>query len=498
MTATHVSSGPVSWTAAEDGRTTLFAPQRWLQVRLGLDLLVLYLAGLAAVLASPGPPPDRLSVILGLVYPLMITGILRTRRSPDTRLNGSLLDSVMYALGAVSLSSMLTIALGSVLDAHANGLVLRLWLFSAVYLPLSRAVLLSARRYAMRTGAYAVRTVVVGAGVVGTQLVERLLNEPGYGLKPVGFIDADPLRGTELDRLLVPVLGGPDELAEAATLARASRVILAFSSEPDRALVSKVRECQELGIDVSLVPRLYESINERASVDHVGGMPLLTLDAVNPRGWQFTVKHVLDRALALLTIVCAAPLLVGCAIAVRVSSPGPILFRQRRVGRDGQVFDLLKFRTMIDAGPAGQLPFIPRYGSAPGGVEGLDRRTRVGRLLRDLSLDELPQLFNVLRGKMSIVGPRPERPEYVESFLRDIARYGDRHRVKSGITGWAQVHGLRGQTSITDRVEWDNYYIRNWSLELDAKIMIMTIAEVLRLRDGRPDSERPSPVPPLS
>jgi lipopolysaccharide/colanic/teichoic acid biosynthesis glycosyltransferase len=154
-----------------------------------------------------------------------------------------------------------------------------------------------------------------------------------------------------------------------------------------------------------------------------------------------------------------------------------VLFRQRRLGRDGQQYDVLKFRSMRgDAWPA----FVPEAGSAPGGVEGVDRRTRVGRFLRRTSLDELPQLLNVLRGDMSLVGPRPERPEYAVAFARDIHRYDDRLRVRSGLTGWAQVHGLRGQTSIEDRVEWDNYYIEHWSLGLDLKILLMTLSVPFR------------------
>ena len=161
-----------------------------------------------------------------------------------------------------------------------------------------------------------------------------------------------------------------------------------------------------------------------------------------------------------------------------------MLFRQRRVGRDGQEFDVLKFRTMYEASGPGA--FDLPAGCAPGGIEGEDRRTRLGGWLRDNSLDELPQLINVLRGEMSLVGPRPERPEFVERFAGEITRYDDRHRVRSGITGWAQVNGLRGQTSINDRVEWDNYYIQNWSLGLDLRIVLLTLAELLRLR--------PSPV----
>jgi lipopolysaccharide/colanic/teichoic acid biosynthesis glycosyltransferase len=158
------------------------------------------------------------------------------------------------------------------------------------------------------------------------------------------------------------------------------------------------------------------------------------------------------------------------------------------VGRDGKVFDFYKFRSMRveqpsadDGAPeASALDFLLGGDTAPGGVEGEDRRTAVGRFLRSTSLDELPQLFNVLRGDMSLVGPRPERPEFVELFRQDIIRYGDRHRVKSGITGWAQVHGLRGQTSLAERVEWDNYYIAHWSLGLDLKILALTLVALFR------------------
>jgi exopolysaccharide biosynthesis polyprenyl glycosylphosphotransferase len=269
-------------------------------------------------------------------------------------------------------------------------------------------------------------------------------------------------------------------LTSAVAQTGARHVILAFSSEPDHVLVNVVRQCQELGVEVSLVPRLFESINDRATLDHVGGLPVLALRPTNPRSWEFTIKHGFDRAFALLALVALAPAMLCAALGVALSSPGPVLFRQRRVGRDGRVFDVLKFRTMQVACDAEG--FDPPEGCAPGGVEGEDRRTTVGRFLRESSLDELPQLINVLFGQMSLVGPRPERPEFVARFTRDVTRYDDRHRVKSGITGWAQVNGFRGQTSITDRVEWDNYYIQNWSLWLDLRIIALTFAELFRLR----------------
>jgi lipopolysaccharide/colanic/teichoic acid biosynthesis glycosyltransferase len=181
-----------------------------------------------------------------------------------------------------------------------------------------------------------------------------------------------------------------------------------------------------------------------------------------------------------------APLLVATAIAVRVTSPGPIFFRQRRIGRDGREFELLKFRSMrvpedvaeddVGGGDAARPLSAVGGDLGPGGLEADHLRlTPIGEFIRRTSIDELPQLWNVLRGDMTLVGPRPERPEFVELFGQSIRRYDDRHRVKSGITGWAQVHGLRGQTSLADRVEWDNYYIENWSLWLDVKILVMTL-----------------------
>jgi lipopolysaccharide/colanic/teichoic acid biosynthesis glycosyltransferase len=221
----------------------------------------------------------------------------------------------------------------------------------------------------------------------------------------------------------------------------------------------------------------------------------MSFTTVDPRGLQFALKHAGDRIFAAVLLVVLSPVMLIAAIAVALSSPGPVLFRQRRVGRDGKVFNFYKFRSMrmpsgqyepsLQAAERGEdevraLEFLLGGDTAPGGVEGVDRRTAVGRFLRRTSLDELPQLLNVLRGDMSLIGPRPERPEFVKLFRQDVVRYGDRHRVKSGITGWAQVHGLRGQTSLAERVEWDNYYIANWSLGLDMKILALTLATLFR------------------
>jgi exopolysaccharide biosynthesis polyprenyl glycosylphosphotransferase len=471
----------------------------WSRVRLAVDAIVLYLASAAALFASPDQNSGT-NRWLALCFPVIAIAVMQMRPGRDQRMYGSIVDTVAHVLGTISLTGMVTIAIESLVSApHPVALALRFWLFGFVYVAGARIALITIRRHALRSDALATPTLIVGAGVVGEQIVKRLADEPRYGLRPVGFIDADPMPRIDRPALSVPVLGGPDDLASAIERTGARHVIIAFSNGHDHVLVDKLRYCVERGVEVSIVPRLYEAINERATLDHIGGLPLVTLRHVDPRGWQFAVKHAVDRGFAALALLAAGPLMLAIAAAVRISSPGPILFRQRRVGRDGREFDVLKFRTMR-GGPA-KSEFVLKNGCAPGGVEGDDRRTFVGRYLRDYSLDELPQLINVLRGDMSLVGPRPERPEFVELFSQDVARYEDRHRVKSGITGWAQVNGLRGQTSIADRVEWDNHYIRNWSLSLDLRIIVMTVAEVLRFRDGTatgPAAEDTAPAPSAS
>jgi exopolysaccharide biosynthesis polyprenyl glycosylphosphotransferase len=460
----------------------------WTRMRLFVDAVVLCLASTVAMLPSVlGGRPDPW---LGAAFSLLALGLLYAGRKPDDRLHASAVDAVAHALWAILLAAVLTVAAGSILGhAHPVALAVRLWWFASVSVALALIALLSYRSHAVSNHALAKPTLIVGAGVVGTHVARRLLADPRYGLFPVGFLDTAPMPNYDRSRApSVPVLGGPSALPEAVARSGARHVILAFTSEPDHVLVQKVRECQELGIEVSLVPRLYEAINQRVTVDHIGGLPLLSLRRTNPRGWQFAVKHAFDRAFALIALIMLAPVMIAVATAVRMTSPGPVLFRQRRVGRDGRTFDLLKFRTMLEVDSTRE--FTPPEGCAPGGIEGDDRRTSIGAWLRGTSLDELPQLINVLCGEMSLVGPRPERPEFVERFDVEVDHYRDRHRVKSGITGWAQVNGLRGQTSIADRVEWDNYYIENWSLSLDLRIIVLTVAEVLQLRDSDPAAEQ--------
>jgi exopolysaccharide biosynthesis polyprenyl glycosylphosphotransferase len=304
--------------------------------------------------------------------------------------------------------------------------------------------------------------VIVGGGEVGARVAQRLREEPGHGLLPAAVVDA------------------PEDVLDAVARTGARHVVLAFSAD----LVPHVREFYDAGLEVSMVPRLFEVLTPRLEVARLGALPLLQLHPVDAKGRQLAAKYAVDRCLAALLLVIAAPVMLMLAAGVKLTSPGPVLLRQRRIGLRGSEFNLLKFRSMrVRTGAAP--PFRPPPGLAPGGVEGEDRRTGFGKWLRRTNLDELPQLVNVLRGEMSLVGPRPERPTYVELFTESVPRYLDRHRLKAGITGWAQVNGLRGPTSIADRVEYDNYYVQHASPALDLKILVLTVAALLPPRRKR-------------
>ena len=355
--------------------------------------------------------------------------------------------------------------------------MVRIWLWAAVLMPAVRLVRSMAQRYLRRKYRFGSSALIVGSGPIAHQLITRMRQVPDYGLHPVGLLDdTRPADGDSFD---VPYYGTTSNLEIAARATGAAELIVAPSSVSDEQLARTAQLAQNLGMRVRVVPRLMDVVGGGAWVEHLGGVPLMVLSHVDPKGWQFAVKHALDRTSAALGLLVISPLFLGLALLVRLSSPGPIFFRQARIGRDGKVFDCLKFRSMRPSDPA-KADFELKAGAAPGGVEGDDRRTWIGKIMRKTSLDELPQLLNVLKGDMSLVGPRPERPEFVELFAIQVRRYGDRHRVKAGITGWSQVHGLRGQTSIADRAEFDNYYIENWSLNLDFKILALTLLAVLR------------------
>ncbi len=444
-------------------------------ITLTVDAVLL---AIALVVADAINPADSYLPAL-LVSPLAVI-MLATRRQYDPHAQIGRLDRAAAVIGSTAVAALLVAALVQLTHptATASGLIALQFAFATTLLLIWRIGWATARRTARRRRLCGRRTVIIGAGEVGARLEAHLDRLPELGLIGIGFVDDSPASTEEAGRRELPVLGTTAAFDAVVDETGAEHAIFAFEIEPDLTLRRLVQRCRDRGMTMAIVPRMFDDATNRMRLEHVGGIPVFELRQVDPKGWEFAIKHGFDRTVAAVMLILLSPVIGATALAVRLTSPGPVLFRQRRVGRDGKAFDVLKFRSMRAAPPGADLPKLSGD-AAPGGVEGEDRRTPVGRFIRAWSLDELPQLLNVLRGDMSLVGPRPERPELAGRFAERIRRYDERHRVKSGITGWAQVNRLGPGTSLADRAEWDNYYIQNWSLWLDAKILLMTIPTVL-------------------
>ncbi|HET7855664.1 MAG TPA: sugar transferase [Gaiellaceae bacterium] len=456
----------------------------WSLARFSLDASMLVIAAAATMVGSqsagvPSPPAAWLAL-----FGATVLGLCAVRGMYGSRLRSELLEELRIVLTATSLAAMAVLSARALVASSPDlaAQTIRMWGFAAAYVAAGRVALHWSRSHAYRHGESLRPTLIIGAGKVGRLTATRLLAQPHIGLRPVGFLDKDPLVLDD-DTLPVPVLGASWDLDRVAAQHDVQQVIITFSRAPHDVLLRLVRRCEELGLRVAFVPRLYEHVTSKLTVEHLGGIPFISARSANPKGIQFAIKYVVDRLVAAFFLILTLPITVPAAVAILLTLGRPLFYRQVRVGRDGRTFEMLKFRSMQL--PQAEAPLEPSAldlppDTAPGGVEGVDRRTRLGVFLRKTSIDELPQLLNVLRGEMSLIGPRPERPEFVGLFEQSVYRYTERHRVKSGITGWAQVNGLRGKTSLSDRVEWDNYYIENWSLWLDLKVLILTVLAVVR------------------
>jgi Undecaprenyl-phosphate glucose phosphotransferase len=320
---------------------------------------------------------------------------------------------------------------------------------------------------ALRRRGYNLRYIlVVGAGRLARQVLEQVDLHRELGFRPVGCLSLQRRRvGTSVAG--TEVVGTLRELRQALQARAVDQVLVALPSRSFHHLPRIMEICADTTVDVKVVPDLYQYATLFGGLEEFGGLPVVNLQSTGVLGINAVVKRIFDLFFSALFLLLLSPLLLLIAALIKLSSRGPVLFTQERVGLDGKPFRMLKFRTMrIDAEQEG-----PRFAEA-----GDPRVTPVGAWLRRLSLDELPQLINVFKGDMSLVGPRPERPVFIERFRRRIPRYQLRHMVKSGMTGWAQIHGLRGNTSIHKRVEYDLYYIEHWSLLLDLKILARTLA----------------------
>lgn len=347
------------------------------------------------------------------------------------------------------------------------------WVLSTVLTVIERTTLRFFLRELRRKGYNLRYMLIVGAGQVAADMVSRVRLHQELGIQLLGCLSRDGVdrRGPGG----IPVIGQYTDLRQFLNRTDIDQVVVALPLEDHQMLPGIMEELKDSILDIKVIPDIYQFASIGGAIEEFEGLPVISLQGCPLDGINLFAKRALDISIASVSLIILSPLLAIIAALVKLTSRGPVLFKQERVSFDGSPFSIIKFRTMVSDAEA----------SGPGWTKPGDARvTLLGRLLRSTSLDELPQLFNVLKGDMSIVGPRPERPVYIKEFRKRVPRYMLRHKVPAGITGWAQVHGWRGDTSIDKRIEYDLYYIENWSLLLDLKIVVMTLLKGLRNRNA--------------
>ncbi len=344
---------------------------------------------------------------------------------------------------------------------------------SVAFLSAGRFAVLKIERARYRLGHDIRRVILVGTNETAKRIAHAIKSDPSPGYHVIGYFSASA-RGSRLSG--IPRLGTIGAVSKYIGRHPVDLVLIALPHTEHSKLFSLVRECQGLNVEILMAPDMVELMTSRVRVEEIEGVPFIQVREASLTTWNRILKRSFDIVFASLIIILASPVFLILALLIKLTSQGPVFFFQERVGLDGTLFRVMKFRTMQadaekNSGPVWATKNDPRT-------------TSVGRILRRFSLDELPQLFNVLRGEMSLVGPRPERPFFVDKFKTRIPKYLDRHRVKTGMTGWAQVNGLRGKAPIEERTKYDVYYVENWSLVFDAKIILKTLRAVLFGKDA--------------
>jgi exopolysaccharide biosynthesis polyprenyl glycosylphosphotransferase len=385
----------------------------------------------------------------------------------------SRVDEFYSIFASTTVGTLVGLALASLLFKntpldldYSRGMALYSWGLTIVFVTIGRMLHANARTKLRRQGWGRDRVLVVGTDDMGQMILQKILSNPGLGYEAVGFVTVNGHGGTPLG---VPVLGHARDLAPIIDEHEVDEVIIALPEATHQEILTLISECERGKVTIKVFPDVFQIMASSVGIGDLGGLPLLTVRDIALRGWRRAAKRILDIVGAACGLILLSPLMMLMAILIKLDSRGPVFYAQERMGLDARPFLMLKFRSMRqdaeDHGPGWTVEEDPRV-------------TRLGRFIRRINVDELPQLINVLVGEMSLVGPRPERPIYVNQFRRSIPRYMDRHWERAGMTGWAQVNGLRGNTSIVERTKYDLWYIENWSLLLDIKILIRTLFNV--------------------
>ncbi len=423
----------------------------------------------------PGSPPFQSYISMAVVHAVTLVLVFFFARLYHRARSVSQFDQITSLLGASSIGIVMTVAFTQLLLPsidYSRWVIVLVWLATLLLVTLARLFLGAFQAFLRSRGIGAWRILIVGAGDTGRLVADRILKSPNLGYQLVGFIEDRPNRTGRPD---VPLLGGLDDLEAVIVQRRVDEVIIAQLEATHDQLLDIIARCHSGKVSIKVFPDVFQIMASEVTIGHLDGLPLLTVRDVALQGWKRTLKRGVDIAFSLLLLIVLSPILLFIALLIKLDSRGPVFYTQERIGLDGRPFPVIKFRTMLHTPDSDK----------PGWTVANDpRRTRLGSFLRRTSLDELPQFMNVLIGDMSVVGPRPEQPAYVEMFRRQFPRYMERHREKAGITGWAQVNGLRGDTSIAERTKYDLWYIENWSLWLDFKIMLKTLPVFFRDRSA--------------
>jgi exopolysaccharide biosynthesis polyprenyl glycosylphosphotransferase len=421
-------------------------------------------------------PPIEGYLLSSVFVILMWLLLFNIRKMYRPRRNVSLSDELFNVVKVVSIGMLIVMSAAFFVRELSYSRIVfgLLWATSIVAIFAGRALVHRIERGMYRKGRNLKQAVIIGNNGFANEVYSRLHGHPAFGINVVGYFAAAPAHEELLlaqAKYLGPLAGAPEFI-------RANRIelgIIAVRAEDHGTLHDLIAECEGITIEFVMVPDLLEMLTSRVQVLELDGIPFLRIKGIPLTFWGRMTKRAFDIVVSASLLLLLSPFFLLIMVLIRIDSRGPVFFRQERVGLDGTRFTMYKFRSMI----AGAEHEDEKAGL---GLKDDPRRTRLGKLLRKSSADELPQLINVLRGDMSLVGPRPERASYVERFQESIPRYLDRHRVKTGITGWAQVNGLRGNTSLSERIKYDLYYVENWSLAFDIKILLRTIRAMVSVK----------------
>ncbi len=422
--------------------------------------------------------PPISGYVLGSLFVILVWVMLfHSRKMYASRRSVNLSDELLNVIRVTSFGMLMVMSATFFYRefSYSRVVVGLLWGTSITFIFAGRTITQSVERSLYRRGKHLQPAVIIGNDATANQVYSRLNNHPSFGLVVEGYF-ADIPATADLVLSKAPFLG---TLADAPPYIQKRSIplgLIALRPQNHQSLFELISRCEGVNIEFMLVPDVLEILTSQVRVRDLEGIPFLQIKSIPFTTWGRISKRAFDVLVSALTLVVFLPVLLIVAVLVKLDSAGSILFRQKRVGLDGREFTMLKFRSMRE----GSEQFD---GEAGLGVRNDPRRTRVGKFLRSTSLDELPQLFNVLKGEMSLVGPRPERTHVVEEFQGVVPGYLDRHRVKTGVTGWAQVNGFRGDTSIGDRIKYDLYYIENWSIAFDIRILLRTLRAAFTFKE---------------